>query len=197
MSSFLSEICRKTIHLSSLWISIVYFYSDKELMLAILIPFSIISIIIDLCRRYSSSLHEVINKFLGFMMRDEEKNNFAIVGATYLLSSAAITIYLFNKEVAIFSLAILSISDTFAAIIGKKFGQRKLVGNKTLEGSAAFFMASIIVYAFIKYYLNYDLDMFRSVLAITLATALELYAKKIKIDDNFIIPLAIGFCFTF
>lgn len=192
MNSFLSEICRKTVHLSSLWISILYFYSDKELVLTILIPLSILSIIIDLFRRYSSSLHKVINNFLGFMMRDEEKNNFAIVGATYLLSSAVITICLFNKEIAIFSLSVLSISDTFAAIIGKKFGRKKLVGNKTLEGSAAFFITSILVYALVKYCLNYDLDMFRSMLAITLATFLELYAKKIKIDDNFIIPLAIG-----
>lgn len=196
MNKFYTEILRKLVHLSSLWISILYFYTDKELMLSILIPLSILVLIIDLSRRFISPFHHFINNIIGNIMRDEEKKNIALVGATYLVISSALTIFLFSKEIAIFALSVLSISDACAALIGKRFGKTKLIGEKSLEGSVTFFVSAVLVgLALIKFYsFSFSIEaLFFSSLA---ATLIELFAKKMHIDDNFTIPLVIGIVFT-
>jgi len=194
MIKFKNEIARKCIHLSSLWIPILYLYLDKASMLAILIPLSILAFLVDFSRRYIPALSKVINMILGDMMRDEEKNKFALSGATYLLFAANISIYSFAKEVAIFALFILMISDSFAALIGRKFGKIKIFG-KSLEGSLSFVASALAIYCFLQIFYNFNLPFFVSVLAIIVGSIAELLAKKLHIDDNFAIPLAIGVVF--
>jgi dolichol kinase len=146
---YIKEIKRKAIHLSSLWIPIVYLYTDKSLMLSLLIPLSIISLIIDLTRRYIGSLNKFINDIIGDLMRDDEKTSASLSGATYLFMSSTLAIFIFAKEVAIFALLILMISDSFAALIGKRIGRIKIL-DKSLEGSISFALSSKVKPCFLN-----------------------------------------------
>ncbi len=192
MIKFNAEIARKSIHLSSLWIPILYLYTTKDIMLLILLPITLIALSIDFSRRFSPKLNNLINHFIGHMMRDEEKELFAFSGATNMLIAASLTIIIFSQEIAILALTILMISDSFAAIVGRKFGKIHLVSGKSLEGSLSFATSAIIVYCFFKICYHYTLPLDLSLLAIFAATIAELFAKKIRLDDNFIIPLVIG-----
>ncbi len=192
MIKFNAEIARKAVHLSSLWIPALYLYTTKNTMLSILLPLALIAITIDFSRRFIPQLNNLINHFIGHMMRDEEKELFAFSGATNMLIAASLTVAIFNQGIAILALSILMISDSFAAIVGRKFGKIRLVSGKSLEGSLSFAASAIMVYYFFKICYHYTLPLDLSLLAIFVATIAELFAKKIHLDDNFIIPLVIG-----
>lgn len=190
---YIQEIKRKMIHLSSLWIPIIYIYKDQEFMLKLLIILSIIALIIDILRKIITPLNNLVNIIIGDLMRENEKTASSFSGATYLYISSALTVYFFSKETAIFALFILMISDSFAALIGKKFGKVKLM-DKSLEGSISFALSAMIIYYILNVYFNFSLPLIASIFAILASTIAELFAKRIRIDDNFIIPLAIGIC---
>ena len=190
--NFNAEIARKSVHLSSLWIPLLYLYTAKETTLLILLPLTIISVTIDFSRRFIPKLNNLINHLIGYMMRDNEKEFFAFSGATNMLIAASLTIIFFSQEAAILALTILMISDSFAAIIGRKFGKIILIDGKSLEGSLSFAVSAIMVYYFFNLYYHYDLPLDLSLLAIFAATIAELFAKKIHLDDNLVIPLIIG-----
>lgn len=194
MNSFLIELTRKLVHLSSLWIPILYLYSGKTLMLEILIPLSLIALSIDLYRRKNKSLNDKIKNIIGFIMRKNEKDATALSGATYLYIAASITIAFFPFEIAINALSILVISDIFAALIGRKFGQNKIM-DKSLEGSLAFFASALMICYFYQEFYGFSLSWYKLLLAVSITTLAELYAKKIKIDDNFVIPISFGLIF--
>ena len=151
MINFIAEIERKLIHLSSLWIPILYLYSSKELMLLLLTPLCALALIIDISRKFIPKLNDFINILIGSIMRDEEKTSTSLSGATYLFLSSTLTITLFSKEVAIFALIVLMISDSFAALIGRKFGKIKIF-EKSLEGSLSFAISAFSIYYFLKIY---------------------------------------------
>ena len=194
MIKFSAEIARKLIHLSSLWIPILYLYSGKNLMLEILIPLSLVSLSIDLYRRRNKSLNDKIKNMIGFLMRDEERDATSLSGATSLYLSAIVAIAFFPFEVAINALSILIISDIFAALIGRKFGENKIM-DKSLEGSLSFFVSALAICYFYQAFYGFSLAWYKLLLAVLVTTLAELYSKKLKIDDNFLIPVA--FCLIF
>lgn len=186
------EILRKIFHLSSLWIPFLYFYLSTKMMLVILLPLTIISIIIEVSRKLSPELNKVINNLIGGIMRDKEEES--ISGATYLLIASTISVILFNKEVAILALTVLMISDSFAALIGRKYGKVSFL-DKTLEGSLSFFISGMAVYCFLVMFGDFTLPLNVSTFAIFSTTIVELFAKKLRLDDNLAIPLSIGLVF--
>ena len=196
MIKYYFEIARKTIHLSSLWIPILYLYVSQARMLKMLLPLTILALAIDFSRKYFPKINELINKFLGEIMRSEEKESFALSGASYLLMGSSLTIALFNQEIAILALTILMISDSCAALIGRKFGRIHFIG-KSLEGSLSFGMSAIFIYYYFISFHHFNIPLKQALLAIFAATLTELFAKKIHLDDNLAIPLTIGLCLAY
>lgn len=189
MNEYTSEIYRKTFHLSSIWIPVSYYFLTSKTMFTIISCLSFVALIVEFSRKNSPELNQLISKTIGKVMRNEEKDKFS--GATFLLLSSTLCIILFSKEITIFALSTLIISDACAALIGKKYGKHKLL-DKSLEGSAAFLISALIIYLNLVFFNNFDLPFWGSSLAIVCATIVELIAKKIHVDDNFAIPLIIG-----
>ena len=106
------------------------------------------------------------------------------MGSTYFLFSSLLVILLFPKPIAIASLLILVLSDTSAALVGRGIGKVSFWG-KTLEGSMAFFICSLLIV-----WIYPNLDRFPGSLAALGATLVELL--PIPLDDNLTIPLVAG-----
>ena len=147
--NYKTELLRKSIHLCSLSIPIVYYFIPKELALKILIPLSIVSLILDLSRYISPAYNRVFHSVFGFMLREHEMGDKKITlsGATYVLLAATIVVILFPKVFVIPAVAILIIGDISAALIGRRFGRHKFLA-KSLEGTTAFFITASIVILF-------------------------------------------------
>lgn len=177
------ELRRKFIHFSALLIPIGYYFLPKELVLSVLIPGSFLCLLIDMGRLYHKPTSRVFNRIFGRVLREHE--GFHFTASTYLLFAATLCIIFFDKRVAIVSLLILIISDPTAALVGRKFGRIKLLGEKTLEGSCAFLISALIITSLFP-----GLRLTSKIAGAIVATTIELFPTGI--DDNLSIPLATG-----
>lgn len=141
-----SELLRKSIHLCSLSIPVIYYYITRELALSILIPLTIFSLVTDVSRHFFPTFSKFFHSIFGFMLRKHEKDSKKknLNGATYVLVSAVLVVLLFPKVFAVTGFAVLIIGDTSAALFGRKFGRHRFL-SKSLEGSMAFFITSCAV----------------------------------------------------
>ncbi len=188
-----SEILRKLIHLFSLSIPVIYYFITKELALTILLPLTLFSLFLDLGRHFIHGLKSFFDRTFGFMMREHEKDNNKknLSGATYVLISATVGIIIFPKVFFITAFAVLILSDIAAALIGRKYGKHKFLA-KSLEGTLAFFIVGCFV-VLLTPKINYDIAEY---LIGFFAVAVGAIAENISYgwaDDNFMIPLSVGF----
>ncbi len=177
------EIKRKIIHLATLVIPLGYALSSEETVLLVLLPFFLCYLMIDLLRHFHPGMASLFGKyFFGRVLREEEKRN--LMGSTYFLFSSLLAILLFPKSIAIASLLILILSDTAGALVGKWIGKIKIF-KKTLEGSTAFLLCSLlIVWSYPQ------LNRFSGTLAALGATVIEML--PLPMDDNLTIPIVAG-----
>jgi len=182
------EIKRKIVHLATLILPVGYALSSEETVILFLVPFFLALLLVDLVRHFHSGMASLFEKyFFRRVLREEEK--FTFMGSTYFIFSTILTILLFPKSIAIVSLLILILSDTAAAIIGKWIGRVRIFG-KTLEGSMAFLITSLLIV-----WIYPNLNRSSGSLAALGATLIELL--PIKVNDNLTIPLVAGAIMVF
>lgn len=194
--SIKKEFYRKLIHLSSLWIPALIFFTEHNLAITLL---SIIFLGDAILEYGNFKKWQWARKSFGIIffktLRNKELNRsvFQVSGSMYVLFSAILCTFLFSKIIAVIALTVMLISDTFAALFGKAYGTRHLRNNKTLEGTTALFISALAIMVLFNplYPVTYA-----SILACAAATLAEMYEDKIEIDDNLSIPLFIGIILT-
>ena len=185
------EIVRKGIHLFSLSIPVVYYFITKETALAILLPLTALFAGTDLLRFRHAALGEFYHRHLGWLLRPHEidRREPRLNGATYVLLSACICILLFPKLIVLTAFAILIISDTSAALIGRRYGTHRFLG-KTLEGSGAFLVTALAVVALSPKLGTSPAEYLIGAAGAATGTVVE--SLPTRIDDNLSIPIAIA-----
>lgn len=117
-------------------------------------------------------------------------------GAFWLFMGMGIAFALFPLPVASAAGAILAVGDSFSTLVGRKFGKHRITEHKSVEGTVAFFLSSVLVSSV---FIGWGAALVGS-LAAALAelvpklpnrhiAALE---KKGALDDNWLIPVAAG-----
>lgn len=186
-----AEIFRKSIHLCSLSIPIIYYFISREKALILLVPVTLAFLAIDLLRHFHPPTAKIFYESFGWMLRshehDERKKRLS--GATHVLISATLCVLIFPKLITITSFSILIISDSAAALVGRRFGKRKFL-KKSFEGSAAFFFTALIVIAATPKVSSQAGEYVIAVIAAAAATVIE--AMSVGIDDNLSIPISVG-----
>jgi len=187
------ELFRKLIHLFSLSIPIIYYFITTEAAAIILGIVAAFALIIDLGRYLHPETGKIFYKIFGFLLREHEldhkKKN--LNGATYVLISALISVLIFPKVIFISAFSILIISDSAAALIGRKFGKRKFL-SKSLEGTLTFFVSACIVILFTPKISGFIEEYLIGFIAAFVGAIVENISFKL-VDDNLSIPLSVGF----
>lgn len=172
------ELFRKLVHLSSLIYPFLYYvFFTKYEMILLLFIITLTVIIGDVVRLKTTFL----NKIFHIMLRESEKKG-GLSGATFFMIGTLITVSCFSKIIAIIAICVLVISDTAAAIFGKLIPSKKIIDEKSIAGTLAFFITSVCIVLFFQIPLL--------IIACFFTTIIELYAKRLKIDDNILIPLS-------
>jgi dolichol kinase len=186
-----AEIWRKAFHLFNLSIPVIYFFVPKSTALMILIPLTLGFLIVDILRFYHDPTAKYFYRFFGFLLRGKERDNNKkrLNGATYVLISATICIFIFPKLFAVIGLATLSFADSAAALVGRRYGKTKFL-NKSLEGSIAFFVFAAAVLFITPKFEYVPLEYVIGLFAAAVATIAEAGASFI--DDNFAIPISVA-----
>ncbi len=191
--NYRDELVRKLIHLFSLSIPIVYYFITRETAIIILGILTAVALFLDLGRYISPAVGNVFYKIFGFLLRrhevDKSKKN--LNGATYVLMSALICVIILPKVLFITAFCILIISDSVAALVGRKYGRNKFL-FKSFEGTLAFFISASIVVIFTPKVYN---GLFMEYLIGFIAAFIGGIVENISFgfaDDNLSIPIAIG-----
>ena len=144
-------------------------------------------------RHHNKLIRNLYLFFFDRVTRDIEKNNDNFTGATYYLIGCLLTVIFFkDTQIIVSSLLIMSISDSFASIIGIKFGNTIIYKNKSLEGSFSFLISSfIILIIFVP-----ELSLFNTVFIVFIVTLVELFSNY-RINDNITIPIASALLINF
>jgi len=181
------EVARKTIHLSSISIPVIYYFISRDIALLLLVPLFTGFFLVELLKNFYPPVSKWYHKTFDAMLRTHELEKKPYLnGATFITLGALILVLFFPKIIVVASFSMVSISDTFAAVIGKAFGKHRL-GEKSIEGTLAFFLSSLLIVALVP-----ELNMLIGIVMAISATLTEAFIVRIgsfKIDDNLSIPL--------
>ncbi len=181
---FILEILRKSVHLVSILIVLIYDFFGKEAVLWVLMLFLVTVLVLD----YFRVEHGIRIPFFYIMYRKDEADRFG--GHIFFALGAISVIALFNREIAYAAILMATFGDLAAALIGKFYGKRRVFqklfkNDKSIEGSASEFIIDFIIGMLILG--NPIVSMVMAFLATLTETAVN------KIDDNLIVPVFAGF----
>ena len=181
-----TEAKRKLVHLSSGIFPLAYLLGiSRPTILWIAGEVLALVLFLEITRLKIPWLNQKLLAIFGQSHRPEELTKPS--GALWTLAGVFLGLLLFEKQIAVFSLFVLSISDGAAAMVGQRWGKHK-IGKKSLEGSAAFFVSAVLI----GLLLLPPLAALGGALAATLAEAVPFRI----IDDNIRIPIVGGLAAT-
>lgn len=185
------EIKRKLIHLSSLWMPVLI-YGTGAASIPILTCFWLLVIAYEGVRRTALFANSPLVQLLEPILRPHEKTRFGMTGASYVLLAAICCAIFFTDLVSATALIIMLVGDTAASLVGRRWGKLKL-WDKTVEGSAAFFSASIISVSIFGFYIDAPAHYYTTALgAAIVGTIVEAISGKLRLDDNLTVALSAG-----
>lgn len=177
------EGARKFIHIgvSNWWIlAWVFFQGENALWYAIVPPITFI-----LLNYYSYKTN---------LIKSMERSGNGNLGTVYFpISLLILVIFTFGvinrPEIGAVGILVLGYGDGLAAVVGKAYGKRKLVNNKSLEGSLTMLFVSFVVVLAILLVAGVSLvsTLIAAVVVSILSTLIELYTPKGL--DNLTVPL--------
>ena len=202
------EINRKLLHiLSGTMIPAGIFYfpmiegANEWVPVVILIVLSIGSVILEYLRFNNEFIQNLFMSMGASMLRKNEDK--AVTGATYIFASALIcsVIFICTPSISFMVISLFILGDAVAAIIGISMGRIK-IGRKSLEGSLACFVLSLLLFFFVFPSVPLLLNEWKGAVPIPLIfiasfsnTIFELFPiklGKIEINDNLSVPIVTG-----
>lgn len=167
---------------------ILSFFLNKFTLLILIGTVLLLFFIFDLVRIF----HEKVDKFFVKDLKDvfillKEKETKRISSMTIFLLGSFLSFLLFEQKIAILSITFLIFGDFFAKIFGMAYGRHKFF-NKTLEGTLAHFLGSLIFGYILSNYLNIPFGLI--LLGAIIGAIVE--ALPFNIDDNLSVPLFSG-----
>lgn len=181
---FVLEVLRKSVHLVSVLIVLIYEFFGKEAVLWVLMVFLVTVLVLD----YLRLEHNMRIPFFYIMYREHEADRLG--GHIYFALGAISAIALFSKEIAYAAILMATFGDLAAALIGKFYGKRRVFhkifnNDKSIEGSASEFIIDFLIGLLILG--NPLVSLVMAFLATLTETAVN------KIDDNLVVPVFAGF----
>lgn len=192
--SYGSELARKGIHLASLGIPTIYLQIPHQTGIMILVAMTAVSFVIDILRHYHEPSRRLLMLAFGRLLRDHEvqTGNLRLTGATWVLIAATATLSVFPTIVGVTAFTILIVSDTFAALLGRRYGVRRFL-DKSVVGTSTFILTAMAVVG--VYGMIYDLPVTYFIaggIASIIGGVVEAGSVTLKMDDNISIPFSIA-----
>ncbi len=179
-------IIRKLLHISTALVPIIYIFISRFPMVISLFSLAFAFLVVDFLRLKVKPVGDSFNRFFGKILWEKEEDT--LTAATHYAVASFLSVYFFDKWIAIAALLFLSFGDTAAHIIGVKFGKTRVgseKSDKTIEGS----LACIVICLCISSLLPHPGLLVLFVGSIV-ASLVEFF--PFGIDDNFTLPLIAG-----
>lgn len=185
------ELKRKFFHMFTLLYAALFVYGGRLLSLQVLGGAFLCVAVAETVRLHHQPFNDRLMSLFGGIHREKEMHRPS--GILWTLAGAFLTIWLIpHPDIVIASLWYLAVGDAAAALVGKKWGHIR-IGAKSLEGSAACFLAC---WAAGTVFLDSPGGRVPEA-AVGAFTAALLEALPLPLDDNLWIPLVSGLVLTF
>lgn len=134
----------------------------------------------------------LIDWFLHHFERPDQMNNFPGKGTLFFFIGSLLVLKLFDKDIALASIMVLTFGDSVSHLFGAKFGRlqnffngqsRKLFEGTLMGGLAGFFGAWLLV--------SFPLAFVGSFAAM-IAEVIKIDFNERTLDDNIVVPLVAG-----
>jgi len=122
----------------------------------------------------------VIAIMVEHLSRKSEKGWIFMPTFYFLLSLTMIAMF-FDTTTMYLALIALTFGDSTAALVGERYGRHELFGDKTMEGSLAFFIVSFIGFTFF-------IDVRTALVTAAFASIIESISYEY---DNFTVPISV------
>lgn len=143
---------------------------------------------VDFLRLHINGIKEAFILFFGSFLRRHEIRRLS--GASYLLLGCFITSLLYGKPIVVAACSYIIVGDTFAAIFGQNIKSPRIFQNKTVLGTLAFLIASLVS-AYLLHILTGGLPLWQLIVGAVVASVFE--SLPLPLDDNFSVPIITGF----
>jgi diacylglycerol kinase (CTP) len=137
------HIARKLFHLMTLFsIALCMIYLSPETCWTMYFIVGVPVALMDYARRFSPAWNQFCHKVIGPFIRKSEHTY--LTGSSFATVSVGIVYLAFPKQIAALSVLFLAIGDPLASLFGNLYGKRKIIGDKSLSGSLAAFIACAV-----------------------------------------------------
>ena len=200
--SYMQEVRRKLVHLSSLWMAAALWLLPWEFCAILFGVMAALTVLVEYAYyRKVPVVWQCYGFFFGRMLRDYGSDKFHLSGGAPVLAAACLSALCFacphsetwGPATAALAMAVMLLGDTAAALIGRRFGRHRFFNGKSLEGTLAFLFTGFAVvlagFAFGCYPWQVLLG---GIGGVVVAALLELFNCELHLDDNLSIPLAVG-----
>ncbi len=175
----------------------IYYLSDTSIIfwgyISLFVAF--LGFVLDFMRLKNEEFNSILSKLFGPIMRRSEKFSFS--GLPFYALGVSLSIFLYEKEIAVLSILFLVLADPIASVVGVYYGKDRLLPNKTLQGTVAAFttcLAVAIIYLTAIQVHSPNIILFAFFGAII--GALSELLSAFNIDDNLTIPVISGAALT-
>jgi len=178
---------RKLFHLfGGLGLLSLYFVCGRNKALALYGALVIIIFLVEITRLKIPDWNRFLYSHFRSFVRDNEEKKLS--GTIPYILGVGLSLYAFSSEVASAAICFLAFGDVAATTIGERYGNTK-IGNKSLEGTAAFVVAAVLA-GFMLFSLGLRLKAWVMICGAVIAAGVEL--MPFKINDNLAIPVLAG-----
>ena len=158
--------------------------------------FGAVACIVYIADRFRIAYPEVVERRLPWVnrlfVRAEEQVREAAM--TPFAIAVLLTILAVPKLAALIAIYTLAIGDPLAAVVGIRFGRHRITHNRSLEGTLAFFAATVVIAVAVLHWGTMASPAMMAAVALGVgAVALLLELLPLRVDDNLTIPIVVGF----
>lgn len=171
--------------LAMLFVVIDFYYGGKT-TLTLIGAVALVFLIADISRLSHRKVEKFMFSDLKYIFKKSEEGKFSSM-TLFLLASFAIFL-IFPRDISYLAFTFLVFGDLLSKIYGMKFGRKRLVGERTLEGTLSYLIGSLGVGYILSLLIGIDIKIL--IVGAILASLTELVS--IGIDDNFGVGLISG-----
>ncbi len=183
----MKHLGRKIFHLlGGLGLLSLYFIFQRNTALAIYSGLTVIVLAFEILRLKVPAWNKYIYAHLGGVIRTNEVHK--MTGTVPYILGVGLSLYAYAPQVAAAAICFLAFGDVAATTIGERFGRTK-IGEKSLEGTVAFIVASLAA-GFLLPVVGLELASGVMVFGALAAACIELL--PLPLNDNLMIPVLSG-----
>ena len=183
----MKHIGRKLFHiLGGVGLLSLYFIFTRNTVFSIYLTLIGAALLFEICRLKIPTVNKFIYTHFGSVIRTSEKQQ--LTGIVPYLLGIGLSLYTYATPVASAAVCFLAFGDVAATTIGERFGKTK-IGNKSLEGTAAFVAASVLIGLLLPVV---GLKVPTGIMIIGAFAAAGIELLPVSLNDNLLIPVLSG-----